>query len=398
MSARVDITSDRSGEQGSALMVGLVIMVLGSIVIGAMMTMLDWSGERGKTRTDRAQNVSVVDRSLAAYEFALESNLTNEFHQFRLDRPAMDRLRASEASAAMGSATVVANSSFGADFRSRGLDRTWMGSPTYELSMQHTLPDGRTSWWQLVNVIAPGGQNASLVAYMRTWIAAGGPGSRVVAEPRIARAELRPGRFSDYQMLVDGPIIVSGGTDVRGRIHTNGYPDAYLVDAFTNANGPLVLGNALGSPRCFAGAGFSTARGNIVGSCTGFSPPRDEANERFIDLLRGGEHLKLMKSMCGTMVFCPGGTGPWNIDLSSNTVNGSGIPGAAKAVYVEGEASLRGQTTRQITIGVAGRSGSYGAFGSAALSLRGGAVGSTGAGIVGLVVEGDIVPRIDLGD
>jgi hypothetical protein len=389
-------------ESASALTFAIIVMILGMIVVAAIVTMLDWSGERGRSRNDRASNVAVVDRALASYEFALESNLTNDFHRFQLNSQAMTKLASSESSSTMGRATPRENSSFGADFRRHGLQQTWMGNQ-YGWSMQTSLKDGRTSWWQLVNTIPPGTGNATLVAYVRTWIAAGGPGSRVLTEPRIARAELRPGRFSDYQLLVDGPLVMGAGTRIEGRIHSNGYPDAYLTDAFTSADRPIVLGNALGRPSCVRGAAFSTAKGSISGSCSGFAAPRDENNGRLIDMLRGESHLELLRSMCGAAVFCPGGSGPWSIDLSSMRVNGQSIPGAAKAVYVRGDASLRGTTTRQITIGVAGTAGASGAFGSSSISLVGnGTIGaantaSAAGGIVGLIVTGDIVPRIDQG-
>jgi hypothetical protein len=406
MSALAHRRSTRS-ERGSALTLAIVIMVLGMIVIAAIFTMLDWSGERGKSRTDRAANVAVIDRAIASYEYALESNLTNEYHRFRLDQPAMQRLAQGEGSnSAVGVGTVVSNTTFGADFKRYGLDRTWMNLQgdrvSYEWSMKHDLGDGRTSWWQLVNSIPPGQGSASLVAYVRTWIAAGDQNSKVITEPRVARVELRPGRFSDYQLLVDGPLIISNGTTIQGRVHTNGYPDAYLMDAFARPSQPLVLGSGAG-PTCVRGAAFSTARGQIVGNCRGFNAPRDEANGRLIDLLRGQAHLELLRSMCGPVVFCPGGAGPWQIDLSANQVNGANIPAQAQAVYVRGEAFIRGTTTRRITIGVASRPGSYGAFGSASLSLMGnGPIGAANpsvanGGTVGLVVEGDVVPRIDLG-
>lgn len=393
-------------ERGSALTLAIVISVLGSIVVVAMTTMLDWSGERGRARSDRAQNVSVVDRALAAYEYALEHNVTNDYHRFRLDRPAMTKLASAEVSMRLGRAEAVPNRSFGAEFRRHGLERTWM-EPAYAFSMKHQLPDGRTSWWQLVNTVPPGEDSSALVAYVRTWIAMGGPASRVVTEPRIARAELRPGRFSDYQMLVDGPVVLGQGSVIDGRVHTNGYPDAYLLDAFTRPNEALVLGNALGVPTCRRGAAFSTAAGaivgnnggSVVGSCA--AVPRDEGNRRLIDLLRGRAHLQMLKGMCGQIVFCPPGSGPWSINLGSATVNGRGIPAAAQAVYVEGDASVSGTTRRRLTVGVGGRPGDYGAFGSASLSLLGtGMIGaadptSPSGGTVGFVVEGDIVPRID---
>ncbi len=389
-------------ERGSALTFAIVVMVLGMVVIAAIMIMLDWSGERGKSRKDRAANVAVVDRALASYEFALESNLTNDYHRYQLDRQAMTRLASSDRSAALGAATPRQNSSFGADFRRYGLDKTWMPRG-YDWSMQHTLRDGRTSWWQLVNTIPPGSGSASLVAYVRTWIAAGGPGSRVITEPRIVRAELRPGRFSDYQILVDGPLVMGGGTRIEGRIHTNGYPDAYLVDAFTTPTRPLVLGNAVGNPTCVRGAAFSTAKGTIAGTCSGFAAPRDQNNGRLIDLLRGESHLAMLQSMCGPIVYCPGGGGPFSINLRSMTVNGRRVPAAAKAVLVRGDASIVGTTTRDITIGVAGKPSVGGAFGSSSLSLMGNsAIGATNpasrtGGTVGLIVQGDVIPRIDLG-
>ena len=397
MTRRLDIR-----ERGSALTFAIVVMVLGMVVIAAIMVMLDWSGERGKSRSDRAANVAVVDRALASYEFALESNLTNDYHRYQLNEAALRRLASSDATLAGGSATPRANSTFGADFRRYGLERTWM-SRGYEWSMQHKLKDGRTSWWQLVNTIPPGSGSASLVAYVRTWIAQGGPNSRVITEPRIVRAELRPGRFSDYQMLVDGPLVLGGGTRIEGRIHSNGYPDAYLVDAFTSPTRPLVLGNALGNPSCVRGAAFSTAKGSISGTCTGFAAPRDQNNGRLIDLLRGESHLDLLRSMCGAVVFCPAGGGPWSINLNSMTVNGRRVPGTAKAVYLRGDASIAGTTTREITFGIAGKANTGGAFGSSSLSLMGNGPigarnpGSPSGGIVGLVVQGDVMPRIDRG-
>lgn len=390
----------RSNEDASALTLAIIVMVLGGIVSVAIFGMLQQSGERNRSRTDRAANVAVIDRATAAYEYALESNLTNDYHVFRLNQAAMRQLAASESGSSGGEA--IRNSSFGARFREHGLERTWMPA-AYAWSMSTPVGDGRVAWWQLVNTIPPGPGSASLVAYIRTWVSSGAAGSRVLTEPRIARVELRPGRFSDYQMLVDGPLVLGAGTLIRGRVHTNGYPDAYLVDAFTRPNEPLVLGSSSGLPRCERGAGFSTARGTIRGGCTGFAAPRDENNGRLIDLLRGKSHLSLLASMCGSVVYCPASASPNSINLNTGTVNGRSIPGSVLAVYVRGDTDITGSTTRNITIGVDGRANVTTVFGSASLSLRGnGAIGarnpdSPTGGTVGLVVDGDIIPRFDAG-
>lgn len=398
-------------ERASAIVGAIALMVLGALLVTAILAMLDRSDERSRSRTNRAASVAVVDHALASYEYALESNITDETVDFLLNQAAMTKLAQFRPGM-----QPVSNATFGSAFKAQGLDATMMPNASTRWSMRIDQPDGTIGWWQTLAVLPPQGTSPNLVLYLRTWISTGDQNSVVVGDPRLIRAELRPGRFSDYQMLVDGPLTLGDGVQINGRIHTNGYPDAYLVDQLVSPGFPLKLYNGGGEPprpTCADGAGFSTAAGKIEnkGACTVVSGPTprylENTGERY-DLLRGSNHLAMLAKLCGTRVRCGSGTGPWTVTLSGSSVtatspNGSlGTVSAAggAVIYLTGNVRLSGMLSGgALTIGV-GNSGGFNVNGSATVDLVGngmiGANTSTGA-VLGLVVEGDIMPRIDQG-
>ncbi len=397
------------GERASAIVGAIAMMVLGALLVSAVFTMLGRSDERSKSRAQRAASVAVVDHALASYEYALESNITDETANFLLNGAAMTRLAQFRPGM-----QPVSNGSFGAGFKTHGLQSTMMPNASTAWSMRVDQPDGTTGWWQTLAVLPPRGGSPNLVLYMRTWQATGNEGSRVIGDPRLVRAELRPGRFSDYQILVDGPLTLGDGLTINGSVHTNGYPDAYLVDQLVKPGYPMKLYNGNPSPpTCANGAKFSTAIGLIENknACvvTGsVAPTYDEKNGQRYDLLRGSNHLKMLSNLCGTRVRCGTGTGPWTVTLSGSSMtatspNGSLGPvnaAGGAVVYLTGQVRLTGMLTGgQLTIGV-GNSGGFNVNGSATVDLVGnGVIGASTAGnaVLGLVVEGDVIPRIDEG-
>ncbi|MCW2921194.1 MAG: hypothetical protein JWL76_1068 [Thermoleophilia bacterium] len=402
-------TARHRAERASAIVGAIALMVLGALLVTAILAMLDRSDERNRSRTQRAASVAVVDHALASYEYALESNITDETADFLLNEAAMTKLAQFRPGM-----QPVSNATFGTDFKAKGLDVTTMPNPSTRWSMRVDQADGTTGWWQTIAVLPPRGNSPNLVLYLRTWNATGDQNSQVVGDARLVRAELRPGRFSDYQMLVDGPIILGYGLTINGRIHTNGYPDAYLVDMLVDAGKPMKLYTGADRPHCQGGAGFSTAVGGIEnkGGCIVDSGPTprylEKTGERY-DLLRGSNHLTMLSKLCGTRVRCGTGTGPWTVTLSGSSMTATSPNGSlgtvsavgGAVVYLTGNVRLSGMLNGgQLTIGVGNQGGSFNVNGSASIDLVGngmiGANTSTDA-ILGLVVEGDIIPRIDEG-
>lgn len=395
----------RSSERASAIIGAIAVMVIGALIVTAVFSILERSSEREKSRSARAASVPLVDRALASYEYALEAALTDESRAFLLDGTAMANLAANEAAA-----LPVANSTFGSAFTAAGLGTTALPGATYGWSMQVTLPNGQRGWWQPVAVHPPHPLSPNLVVYMRVWTSTGGAASLLSSDPRLIRAELRPGRFSDYQILVDGPLTMGDGMILSGRVHTNGYPDAYLVDQFVKPGYPMKLLSS-SPPTCGPGSGFSTATGLIEnkGSCIktgGANPKYIENNRQRYDLLRGSNHLKMLASMC-PRIKCLSGSGTWNVLLGGSSATFSGPSGtttvsaaAGAVVFVRGKVRLRGVlSSGALTIGV-GSSAGFNVNGSATVDLIGnGPIGAatTGSAVLGLVVEGDIIPRFDQG-
>ena len=399
----------RANERGSAIVGAIALMVLGALLVSAVFTMLDRSDERSKSRAQRAASVAVVDHALASYEYALESNITDETASFLLSQSAMTKLAQYRPGM-----KPVSNATFGADFKQHGLDATMMPNASTRWSMSIDQPDGTTGWWQAIAVLPPRGGSPNLILYLRTWLSTGNEKSTVIGDPRLIRADLRPGRFSDYQILVDGPLTLGDGLTINGRVHTNGYPDAYLVDQLVSAGRPMKLySGSPPPPTCTAGAGFSTATGLIEnkGGCVVTSGPQpkylENTGERY-DLLRGSNHLKMLETLCNTRVRCGTGSGPWNVVLGGSTMtatspNGSLPPvnaAGGAVVYLTGKVRLSGMlTSGQLTIGV-GNSSGFNVNGSATVDLIGnGTIGASTSGnaVLGLVVEGDVIPRIDEG-
>ena len=411
--------SNRPGDEtGSALVAAIAVMILGALLVSAVFAILGRSDERSRSREQRAASVAIVDHALASYEFALESNLTDETRNFLLDDKALVSIANSGPKSKSGAMMKpVSNSTFPKDFTDKGLHLTLMPTASTRWSMSIEQTDGTIGWWQTVAVLPPRGTSPNLVAYVRTWRSTRPTPSQpasVIGDARLIRAEMRPGRFSDYQMLVDGPLTLGDGLTINGRVHTNGYPDAYLVDQLVTQGYPLKLYSGKGGepspPHCLKGAGFSTAAGKIENKvCTGTKPRYLENTGERYDLLRGSNHLKMLSNLCTTgRVHCGKGSGPWNVHLSGSSMtatspNGSLAPvnaAGGAVVYLPGEINLTGTLTGgALTIGV-GNVGGFNVNGSATVNLRGngfiGAVPSSPA-VLGLVVEGDIIPRFDEG-
>lgn len=394
-------------EHAAALIAAIAVMVLGVLLIGAVFALLDRSGERASSRGTRAASITMVDQALTSYEFALESSLTDESLDYLLDGSMMQKLATNQPGM-----QPVANRTFGKSFQLKGLQQSWM-PPANAWSMSTPLPDGQTGWWQIVAVVPASSANPNLSVFVRTWTSTAGATSQVTGEPRLIQAQLRPGRFSDYQILVDGPLVLGDGIEINGRIHTNGYPDAYLADNFVKQGFPLKLESGSRAPTCTRSAGFSTAAGRIEnrGACrviSGSRPIYSENTNRRYDLLRGANHLAMLGRMCGARVTCPPGNGPWTIRLSGSSASFTSASGGTRTVnaaggavvYLRGSAKLSGVlSSGQLTIGIANASG-FNVNGSASVDLVGsGAIGAarTGNAALGLIVEGDLLPRIDQG-
>lgn len=91
-------------------------------------------------------------------------------------------------------------------------------------------------YWQIYGILPPNfhlgaaPSTTNLVIYIRSWV--GEPAANT--KPTISRVELRPGYFSDYQILTQGPVQLEKNATINGPIHSNGFLDT-LVDPRSTA-------------------------------------------------------------------------------------------------------------------------------------------------------------------
>ncbi|MCB0879631.1 MAG: hypothetical protein KDC46_11730 [Thermoleophilia bacterium] len=269
----------------AAILLGMVALIL--IVAAGTYTMGRKSDH--DRRRDRVVAMPVVDTAVTRLKLALEHNLLAEENEYVPTSTALMQLVS-------------------------GTDAT----PLTNVVMDPPIPPGMPNvtfrepgqpgsetigYWQLLRVFAPEYEDPAdegmVVAYLRAWSAPVNALPSAGTEPRLVRIEFRPGRFADYQAVIDGPILFGPGATLNGPVHSNGFPDdrANLKDVLENSNERVsTTANNVKVP-CTGAGQITTAEGTV--KAADFPGCVVQTNtRRYVNLLAAEEAFKRMRKAC----------------------------------------------------------------------------------------------------
>ena len=319
------LASQRShcGEQGMALAMVLVIMVIGLVLaVGISVVAMNTLG-RSKDAADTASALGPAEEAIEAYRQALSSGTIGEQTNFMFTQAALLKYvnKSTVGCASTDTLCLYANS----DATFKGYKYVDSNIPTtnptstsdYQLTVRRKSGTNSTyRFWQIVAVvqprygvveasnslISPGGR---VVIYVRGWVgdATGNDGS--TARTSVMRADLRAPRFSDYQILADGKIRLGNGATINGKIHSNGFDQSFL-DQFRSE--PAQIATRAGAT-CTSTARFSTRSGSVdvTASPTCQDPAFDFSNKGDqVNLLRVNEATDTIRTqLCASNAASP---------------------------------------------------------------------------------------------
>jgi hypothetical protein len=399
------ITHRASGEQGVAMVQAVIVTVMAGLVV-TLLSLSAINSTRTATRqAQRSVALPVADSAVVKYLFALQTNAVGEGTGYVLNRDAMDSL----ASSSPGGA-VWANSRFvGVDEelgRVEGSITSQGGAWTLREPLRSN--QGLFGYWQMYHVIRPDDYDAataradddhSLVVYMRAWV--GDPSGRVVSKPRIVRVQFRPGFFSDYQMVTDGPLTLGAGMQLDGPAHTNGYrigPDLVPTDPEVRVKADAVSCGPEGKIT----TAFGTIDRSVPAAC--LDPGTGtRATGKVVDFLQTEGSFESIRRDAGvrTAVFpYTGATQQVVLSGADVSVNGRTVTvGGARplALLFEGDVSVRGTLDGRLSIAAQNSAGSRpGAAnifiaGDVGIPMTGDSATNSGKDALGLIAQGSVV-------
>lgn len=429
-------------EQGLALGAVVILMVIAAVLVVGISVVAMSALNRSSDARDKVLADGPAGDGVSAYRKLLSSAIVGEHTGFVMDYSAMRRI-ARETNPAAGICTgsadpmcLLPNSSPKVAFPTIDA-RNIPANARY--TMRRRVSNGQYRFWQVLALspprygfrelaAAPGVFNAAgspvspggaVVVYIRGWTGSEDVTGRAV-KPSIIRAELRPPRFSDYQILADGKIRMGSGATINGKIHSNGFDQSFL-DQYKTIGAAITVTNTPPAPTCTAGARLSTKSGDIdtagVPSCA--SAEYKDIGEQ-VNLQRVSDGIAMIRpSQCGAMapvrVVCvSGGASPYNVTLSGTTITGDagtidarnttlgawpvGSVGKYGAIIVfDHSVDVRGTLSpdARVTI-IASRQGLPGGSLTETPAIRFTSTGTVGSAgdprtTVGLVADGDVV-------
>jgi hypothetical protein len=243
-------------EAGAAMVVAVVMAALVAILVSSIHAAGLLTAKRGKVTVQASHAQAPLDDAGAVYVRALNARFAGEHTDFLIDEQRLQLLVGDEATVLKTADAPIEGTNYATFDPSVPAD--------YRLTVRRRIDGQRNvyGYWQLFAVGLPdfsatGQTGSSLVVYIRSWVA--NEQNDTVSSARIARMAFRPGRFADYQLVVNGPIDIGSGATVNGPVHSNGAPDR-LFASDSNGNDPMIDAK---SASCGPNARFSTTAGKI---------------------------------------------------------------------------------------------------------------------------------------
>lgn len=308
-------------ERGFAIPAAVLLTFVAALVLTAASTyVLGRTGDHDRRR-DRVLASPVVETAVHRLEMGLEENLLAEHRRFI---PTLQQLQALTAGTG---ATLIAGNPLPPP-----MPPIPANLPQYTVQELGAGGNGTVGYWQMVGIFEPEYAEANdqgvVVIYLRAWIApANAPGR--ATEPRLVRVEFRPGRFADYQAVIDGPLLFGPGAQLNGPVHTNGF-----TDDRTNMKGVMGAGERVATVGnsvvpCSGSGQITTAAGNVEPGA--FSGCAIKTNtKRFVNLLATEQAFLRIRKACAD--------DPSRAQCFDAPVTGSSVPSSVAS----GGVDLRG--------------------------------------------------------
>ncbi|MCW2924362.1 MAG: hypothetical protein JWM98_1766, partial [Thermoleophilia bacterium] len=270
------------------------------------------------------------------------------------------------------------------------------------------------AYWQVYETITPdttGSEPPNVVLYLRTWLGSG----RNYSRPSYARAELRPGRFADFQQISDGNVNIGAGASINGPVHSNGLADGSF-STVEEAPAGAVNGDARWiyvnpGATCSGSASLSITKGTIAaGGC-----PSVGATGQTISFLRVTDSVQTIRTAAaagrpGVRTFTApasrrGGENmfeayatAWRVQLQGNSMSvqypdGTGAGtyplGRVNAFVFDEDVRVHGTAARDVRVTIAAERPNGGA---ASIYVDGDIIkGDDRLSSIGLIAQGDVV-------
>lgn len=328
-------------ETGSAMIFAVVAMVVASILAIAIFSAATSHSDRSRDDRDRVLASGPAEDGVRAYVTALSAGRIGEHTGYQFTKDALtSTVREEDASAGMCTGTsdelcLIANSASAYP----EIDAALVPNAADQLTVRRRANDHEYRFWQVLavsaprfgvsdaqGVVSPGG---ALVIYIRAWQ---GGATEIDGRnrPVVQRAVLRPAVFSDYQLAADGQMFLGDGTQINGKVHSNGFRQS-LNDQYRTLGGAITITPGV---TCTPTAKFSTSAGTIdvLGGNCNRPEYLYEGIGTQVSMLSVDKTVQRMRTLCGdtepVRVVCINSAstfqGPYEVALSGSNVTVTG--------------------------------------------------------------------------
>ncbi len=423
------------------MIMAILMMVVVAAIVVSLSIVSSRSTERSRDAQRRVSNDATIQTAVTRMAYAYQNDLGSEQDYYVLDESDLRQL----SQLSSGSARVVrAQQLPGLPPELLRVDRVWEHTdaggrhrlvPINGVALPRTLVEEQVrisrsvcigaglpasacaqgdvrTYWQPYRVVMPditGNEAPNVVVYLRSFM--GSVRSRAYSKASYARAELRPGRFADYQQISDGNVRIGSGARINGPIHSNGLADGSFS---TVQNAPIAANRWIyveGGVGCSGDASLSITAGRIVapGACRSLG-----ATGQTISFLRAIDAIETIRRAAaagrpGTRSF--NGTGhrgaegrsepyntAWRVTLNGTSMSvrrpdgssGGSYPlGRVNAFVFDEDVRVRGRAAPDVRVTIAAeRRGSA----SASIFIDGNLIkGDDRTSAIGLLAQGDVV-------
>lgn len=367
----------RGSEQGSALVLAVVMLVMASMVVGVVAAAAIGTTNRSKERKDRVTGLPIADSAISTWEMALAAKHGSSAGSYVLDESTLQDLLPPGSS-------VQRNDDLPFP-QMRVVDGSVPA--TGRVTAVEPLDASSNGYWQVyaIRPPQPGDELPALTVYLRAW--AGDPTTGSMTRPRTVRARFTSSQLEQYALIVDNQIYFTDGVDIDGWVHSNGHEDSTYETAGNEAH--RIWHDNSGGVRCAAGSVITTADGTVHMPSSCDDVQQDQPEIGFAAMRTA---IRDLAAACatGTAVRCIAA----RTDGSEHVVQLNGtqieIDGASsridtRTIVLVGDARIAGDAPRVSIASIA----TDGPNGSGSITLTGD-VGSAGHSI-GLYAEGDVI-------
>lgn len=376
---------DRSGEVASAMVMAIALMILSAGVVGVIVNSNIASSGRSGTALREQGSAWAADGAADKIRLALDGALMSDLDEYRLSQPDLNRL---VDDAANGEMVLDNNLSgevpplFKNPSEPTGFDAIGF-QPVEPFTMRQRLGSTSFGYWQVMRVQEPDYVNRmSLRVWIRAWTGSGQPITDT-PDSKVMVAEYRPRYFTDYQMVLNGPLVLARDLGLDGPAHFNGfYPGITQVAA---AGAQVTCDTSKGANKLTTSQGVATLPPSSGCTATG--------NERPLAFVNFRQTFDRMRTLSATDIRVRRfvGSGPWTVTLSGpgGSVEGPGgtltsfTTPATQGLLFEGEVTVAGTTTGRITIAASVPPGQPGTGNIRLSALSGPRVGADRTGSTG---------------